>query len=77
MKHIVNTEFIATLFAIAGLIGGYFNARNQILLSYKIWLITNLFFVWYNFQINSISQILSNTCYFFLAIIGYITYKKD
>ena len=36
MKYIVNTEFIATLFVIAGLIGGYFNARNQMLLSYMI-----------------------------------------
>ena len=71
------TEFIATAFATAGLIGGYFNARNKILLSYKIWLITNLFFVWYNFRINSISQILSNVCYFFLAVIGYINYKEN
>ena len=72
----VLTESIATSFAIAGLIGGYFNARNKILLSYKIWLITNLFFVWYNLQINSMSQVLSNICYFFLAIIGYLNYKK-
>lgn len=70
------TEFIATIFSIAGLIGGYFNARNRILLSYKIWLITNLFFIWYNFKINSISQVLSNTCYFIFAVIGYLNYKE-
>lgn len=71
------TEFIAMIFAIAGLIGGYFNARNRILLSYKIWVVTNLFFIWYNFRISSISQVLSNACYLFLAIVGYFNYKED
>lgn len=69
-------EMTATIFAVAGLIGGYFNARGKVLLSYKIWLVTNLFFVWYNFEITSISQIFSNICYFFLAIIGYLNYKE-
>lgn len=69
-------ETIASGFALAGLVGGYLNARGKILLSYEIWLITNLFFVWYNFEINSISQVLSNICYFILAIIGYLNYKE-
>ena len=69
-------ELIATLFVIIGLIGAYANARGQILLSYKIWLISNAFFVWYNFEINSPSQILSNFCYFIFAVIGYINFQK-
>lgn len=76
MKNAVSLEFIATLFALAGLAGGYLNAVGQVLISYKIWLITNLFFVWYNLEISSPSQILSNFCYFILAVVGYLNYKR-
>lgn len=69
-------ELIATAFVILGLVGAYVNARGRILLSYKIWLVSNSFFVWYNFEINSPSQIISNFCYFIFAIIGYLEYKK-
>lgn len=53
------------------------NARGSLLLSYKIWLISNAFFVWYNIEIGSISQILSNLAYFVLSIMGYWKYRKN
>lgn len=68
-------EYIATAFVFLGLLGAYVNARGRILLSYKIWLISNAFFVWYNFEINSPSQIISNLCYFIFAVIGYMNHK--
>ena len=70
-------EFISVLFVFLGLVGAYVNARGSLLLSYKIWIISNAFFVWYNVEINSISQILSNLAYFVLSIIGYWKYRKD
>lgn len=69
-------EFVATFFVIWGLIGAYVNAQGKILLSYKIWLISNAFFVWYNFEIDSPSQILSNFCYFVFAVIGYMNHRE-
>ena len=69
-------EFIATAFVFLGLTGAYVNACGKILLSYKIWLISNAFFIWYNFAINSPSQIISNFCYFIFAIIGYINHRR-
>lgn len=69
-------ELIATAFVFLGLLGAYVNARGQILLSYKIWLVSNAFFVWYNFEINSPSQILSNLCYFVFAVMGYIQHSN-
>ncbi len=68
-------EFIATIFSVIGLIGAYFNSKGKIFLSYQIWIITNLFFVWYNVSIGSLSQIFSNSCYFVLAIVGYLHYR--
>lgn len=71
MSKIFNIELIAIMFSVLGLIGAYLNAHGRILLSYQIWLGTNLFFVFYNFEINSWSQVFSNLCYFVLAVIGF------
>ena len=68
--HIL-TKFKATTFATTGLIGVYFNTWNKILLSYKNWLIANLFFVWYNLRINSIS-----ICYCFQPLSDTSTTEK-
>lgn len=70
-------ETVATLFVILGLLGALANAKGRILLSYQIWLVSNAFFVWYNFQINSPSQILSNMAYFIFAVIGYLNYRRS
>lgn len=70
-------ELLATAFVILGLIGAYVNAGGQILLSYKIWIVSNAFFVWYNFEINSPSQIISNFCYFVFAVVGYINHRRN
>lgn len=70
-------ETVATLFVILGLLGALANAKGRILLSYQIWLVSNAFFVWYNFKINSPSQILSNMAYFIFAVIGYLNYRRS
>lgn len=70
-------EAVATIFAFLGLVGAYVNARGSLSLSYKIWLISNAFFVWYNIEIGSISQILSNLAYFVLSIMGYWKYRNN
>ncbi|MDR2807240.1 MAG: hypothetical protein LBB11_03740 [Puniceicoccales bacterium] len=63
-------EIVLWSCATLALVGSYYNATARYKLSYVLWLIIDLFFIWHNYRIGEKQQCALYVFYFIIAIIG-------
>lgn len=70
-------EYLAYVFVVIALYGAWLNSNLRILQSYKVWIISNAFLMFYNFYINSYAQGILFLVYFVTSINGYIKCRRQ